>query len=145
MAKKTKEIDQEGRLYGTIPTKLLLNSVDFIRMTRKGIPGTWLKLIVHETGLRGIFVSLLNVWSGNLSRLYRAKTLNKFQSENVLDALRLILQADKTWESKDLAIQWLNSPIPALGDEKPLAFFDTFEGRRLVSQVLTKIQRGEFS
>jgi putative toxin-antitoxin system antitoxin component (TIGR02293 family) len=140
-----KDVQEEGLLYGTIPRKLLVDSGYFIDMTRKGIPGAWLKSVVDETGLRDVFVSLLDVTSGNFSRLYQKPALDKDRSEEVLDVVRLIFQAEQTWESRDLAMLWLSSPVAALGDEKPLALFDTFEGRGLVSQALNKIEHGEFS
>jgi putative toxin-antitoxin system antitoxin component (TIGR02293 family) len=103
------------------------------------------KSVVEATGLRETFLSILNVTSGNLSREYRKKALTKEASEEVLDAVRLLKQAVDVWESRDMAIEWLKSSVPALGGEKPINLFDTFEGRRWVAQVLNKIEHGEFS
>ena len=35
--------------------------------------------------------------------------------------------------------KWFNTPLTALSGEKPVAFFDTFEGREWVSQILREI------
>ncbi|MEX1196353.1 MAG: MbcA/ParS/Xre antitoxin family protein [Pseudohongiellaceae bacterium] len=144
-AARTERTQEEILVHGVIPLKTLIDSGEFIRMTRRGIPGTWLKRVVDETGLRDVFVSLMDVSSSKFSRLYQRKALDKRKSEKVLDAVRLIVQAEQTWESRELALQWLFSPIAALGDERPIELFDTFEGRRLVSLVLDKIECGEFS
>ncbi len=69
----------------------------------------------------------------------------KLEKEKVQDAVRLIKQAEDVWESRDMAIRWLKSPVPALDGKKPITLFDTFEGREWVSQVLTNIEHGDFS
>lgn len=132
-------------LFGAIPSTVFANRKAFIDVSRKGIPGRWVKSVVEATGLRETFLGILNVSSGNLSREYRKKALTKEASEEVLDAVRLLSQAVDVWESRELAIEWLKSPVPALDGERPITLLDTFEGRRWVSQVLNKIEHGEFS
>lgn len=133
-------------VYGAIPADVFSDRRIFIETSRKGIPGHWVKSVITETGMRETFLTLLNVASGNLSsRVYQRKALEKEASEEVLDAVRLIRQAEDVWESRDMAIQWLKSPVPALDGKKPTTLFDTFEGREWVSQVLTKIEHGDFT
>jgi putative toxin-antitoxin system antitoxin component (TIGR02293 family) len=132
-------------LFGLIPKSILTDRVRFIEATRKGIPGTWVKGAVAGTGLRPIFLKILNVSSGNLSRIYQKKALDRDTSEEVLDTVRFFCQAVEVWESSDLALEWFQSPVPALGGEKPCDLLDTFEGRRWIAQVLNKIEYGDFS
>ncbi|MFC7738644.1 antitoxin Xre/MbcA/ParS toxin-binding domain-containing protein [Roseomonas sp. GCM10028921] len=40
---------------------------------------------------------------------------------------------------------WLNQPVPALGNTRPIEFMDTMEGQKLVSTVLARMQTGAFS
>ena len=134
-----------ARVFGAIPAEVFANRKSFIETSRKGIPGQWVKGVIEVTGLREMFLSLLGVSSGNLSRVYRRKALPKETSEEVLDAVRLLQLAVDVWESHELAIQWLDSSVPALGGERPINLFDTFEGRRWVAQVLSKIEHGDFS
>jgi putative toxin-antitoxin system antitoxin component (TIGR02293 family) len=135
-----------GRLvFGAIPAEVFANRKSFIVTSRKGIPGRWVKSVIDATGLREMFLSILGVSSGNLSRVYRRKALTKEVSEEVLDAVRLLQQTVDVWEAPDLALQWLESPVPALDGERPINLFDTFEGRRWVAQVLNKIEHGDFS
>jgi len=133
------------KVFGVIPSAVLVSRKAFIEQSRTGVPGEWVKRIVDETGLREVFLSILNVRSSNMSRVYLRKALTREASEEVLDAARLIDQAIETWESKEAAMQWLDSPVGALGGERPCNLFDTFEGRRWVSQVLNKIEHGDFS
>ncbi|MDR9468616.1 MbcA/ParS/Xre antitoxin family protein [Marinospirillum sp.] len=138
--------EMQGKLvFDSIPGEVFLSKRAFIDASRKGIPGQWVKSIINATGFREMFVSILNVSSANLNRVYRKKSLDKEASEEVLDAVRLLNQATEVWESRELASEWLRSPVPALGGEKPINLFDTFEGRRWVSQVLNKIEHGDFS
>ena len=62
---------------------------------------------------------------------------------NEKDLYKEAMQA-KAEGNLEKAIEWIKTPIPALSGEKPEALFDTFEGRRLVSQVLRKIKYSEF-
>jgi len=132
-------------LFGMIPKSVLTDQVQFIEASRKGIPGEWVKAAVTGTGLRPTFLKILNVSSGNLSRVYRKKALDRDTSEQVLDTVRVFWRVLDTWESSDLALEWLRNPVPALGGEKPSNLLDTFEGRRWIAQVLNKIEYGNFS
>ena len=118
---------------------------EFINAVREGIPGTLVKSVIESSGMRDIFVGVLNVSSSNLSRLYMRKHLDRGSSENVLDTVRLLNQAGLVWESEKLVKEWLNSPVPALNGDRPIDLIDTSEGRRWVSKILTKIEHGEFS
>jgi len=60
-------------------------------------------------------------------------------------AMDVITQAIQIWESEELALEWLRSPIAALSDERPCDFLGTQEGCRRVAEVLRKIERGNFS
>ena len=57
----------------------------------------------------------------------------------------LIEYASQVFESRQLACDWLNGPVAALGHRRPIELFETSEGRREVTGVLRKIECGEFS
>ena len=134
-----------GLVYNAIPVGILRDQREFIRQSRKGIPGKWVKNIIEATGLRETFLDILGVSSGNLSRVYRRQSLPSGQSEEMLHAVRVIQQANEVWESEELALQWLRSPVGALNDSRPIDQFDTFQGRQWVSQLLDSIEHGEFT
>lgn len=135
----------DNLVFGVIPPSILANPIDFIDTSRKGIPGLWVRHAIDATGLRDTFLSLLGITPARLSRLYREESLSRSCSESVLDAARVIQQAEVVWESREQALNWLQCPLPALGDQRPIDLFDTFEGRRWVSRVLNNIEYGEFS
>lgn len=138
-------LSTNGLVFDAIPSEVFRDRQAFIDVSRQGIPGLWVKKVIEATGLRDAFLDILNVSSGNLSRVYRKKALQKETSEEVLDAVRVLRQSLQVWESRELAMQWLNAPTAALDGVCPIQLFDTFEGRRWVSQVLNKIEHGEFS
>ena len=127
------------------PHSVFSNHKTFINTVREGVPGCLLKQLIDLTGLRETFLTILNVRNRQLSYLYRRKRLGQSESESVLDSVRLLNHAEQVFESRDLAMQWLHNPVPALSGAVPLELFDTFEGRRWVSQVLAQIEYGDFS
>jgi len=128
-----------------IPADVLSNQAEYINIVRAGISGEVVKKAIEIIGNREIFVRLLNTTSANLNRYYRKKTLNRVDTEEVLDTIRVFAQALQIWGDADTAKTWLNTPIPALSGEKPANLFDTFAGRNWVRQILHKIEQGEFT
>ena len=127
-----------------LPAEAFTNQAEFIRHSREGISGDVVKRAVQILGNRDLFVRILDTTSSNLSRYYRRRKMNRVDSEETLDALRLYGQAIKVFGSLEKANEWIRMPVPALAGEKPEALFDTFEGRNWISQALRKIEYGEF-
>lgn len=127
-----------------IPVAVFSNHTTFIAATRKGLPGKIVKQAVDALGHRDLFVRLLETTTGNLNRFYRRKTLNAYHSEGILDTLRVFSKANSVFGDPDVASEWLDATIPALGGQSPISLCDTFEGRDLVQIALRKIEYGEF-
>ncbi len=127
-----------------IPAESLTNQAQFIRLVREGMPGEVVKRAAQMFDNRDLLVRILGTTSSNLSRYYRVKKMSRENSEEILDTIRLYGQAAQVFGDLDKAIEWIKTPVAALADEKPEALFDTFEGRHWVSQVLRKIEYGEF-
>lgn len=129
-----------------IPPETFTDPAAYIQAVREGIPGTVVKQAIEEMGgNRELFIRLLNTTAANLNRYYHKKALNRSDSEEVLDTLRVYRAAVRIFGDKKLAREWLSTPIPALAGEHPLDLFDTFEGRNLVRATLRKLEHGEFS
>jgi putative toxin-antitoxin system antitoxin component (TIGR02293 family) len=62
-----------------------------------------------------------------------------------LDTARVLRQAFEVWGSRAAANEWLHSPVRALGGKIPMELLGTPEGRCWVSEVLLKIENGDFS
>jgi putative toxin-antitoxin system antitoxin component (TIGR02293 family) len=116
----------------------------FIEASRKGLPGNIVKQAIEALGHRDLFVRLLETTTGNLSRFYRRKNLNTSHSEGILDTLRVFSKANSVFGDSDVASEWMDTALPALGGRTPISLCDTFEGRNLVQIALRKIEYGEF-
>jgi len=129
-----------------IPPTIFSDHRLFIETVRSGVPGEVVKQAIDALGGdRQLFIRLLDTTSANLSRFYRKKTLDRADTEALLDTLRLYQHAVQVFGSEQRARLWLTSELAALSGEQPWALMDTFEGRRLVQSVLRKIEYGEFS
>lgn len=129
-----------------VPSAVFTDPAVYIRTVRAGIPGSVVKQAIEELGgNRALFSKLLNTTAANLSRYYRKKVLNRIDSEEILDTLRVYRQALNVFGDKQMTRDWLAMSIPALAGERPLDLFDTFEGRHLVKATLRKLEYGEFS
>jgi len=127
-----------------VPASAFAERPSFIHTVREGIAGKVVRQAVDVFGQRDLFVRLVGVSPGNLHRVYRRKTLSSAQSEALLDTLRLFSKASEALGGLEMAREWLNTPLPALHGERPFALCDTFDGRRLVADVIAKIEYGEF-
>lgn len=127
-----------------IPLTVLSDRPTYINTARSGVSGSAIKTGSKRID-RALFIKLMNTSSSNLSRLYSKKSLNTSDSEEILDTFCVVAAAIAIWDDIDRALVWLNTPIPALAGDKPIDLFDTFSGRKWVSEVLSKIEQGEFS
>ncbi|WP_372614187.1 antitoxin Xre/MbcA/ParS toxin-binding domain-containing protein [Halomonas sp.] len=129
-----------------LPRDVYTDQEVFIRTVREGVSGRILKKAVSAMpDDRKVFVRLLETDSGNLHRFYKRKSLGRAQSEELLDTLKLYIEAEKVFGDREIAEDWLHTPVPALSGSRPVDLFDTFAGRAMVRQALRKISFGEFS
>lgn len=118
----------------------------YIRTVREGVSGRLLQKAVSALPSdREVFVRLLETSSGNLHRYFKRKSLGRAQSEQVLDTLKVFIEAEKVFGDREIANDWLHTPVPVLSGSRPIELFDTFAGRSLVRETLRKISFGEFS
>ena len=59
--------------------------------------------------------------------------------------IELIDKAIEIFPSKALAMEWIETPIPFLGMDKPSDLIHTQKGREVVNELLNKIKLGDFS
>ena len=128
-----------------LESEALSNNAAFIRAVRAGVPGTVVKSVIKTFNNRDLIARVLDMSTANLSRIYQKKHMDRTISEEILDIIRLYRQAIGVLGSKETAIEWIKSPLPALSGETPESLLDTFAGRKWVSDVLRKIEYGEFS
>ena len=127
-----------------IPPAVFADRLAFIEAVKSGLSGEVIRQAVDVIGHRDLFVRLFGTTSGNLSRLYRRKTLGEGPSEALLDVLRVVTRAVAVFGTLGQADEWLDAEVGALGGLRPIDLCDTFEGRSLVQDAIRKVECGEF-
>ena len=125
-----------------VPSAAFVDQAVYIRTVRAGLSGEVVKQAIDAIGHRDFFVRLLGTTSGHLSRLYARKSLDAARTEGLLDTLRLFAAA--AFGGLERAQDWLGTALPALGGDRPIDLCDTFEGRRLIREIVRKVEYGEF-
>ena len=127
-----------------VPPAVFADGLAFVQAVKSGLSGEVVRQAVDVVGHRELFARLLGTTTGNLSRLYRRKTLEEGASEALLDVLRVVAGAVAAFGALAQADEWLDTKIAALGGQRPIDLCDTFEGRGLVRGAIRKIEDGEF-
>lgn len=123
----------------------LNDPVRYITSIRSGLAGSVVRSLIEALHVPRIVVSeILNVDESNVARLYQRPRVSVSQSESIMDTTRLMLKAVRVFGNQDLATEWLQTQVPALGNARPYDLMDTFEGRKWIDQVLCNIESGEF-
>ncbi len=66
--------------------------------------------------------------------------LSPVESERFLRLVRIVARAEHVLGARDAALDWLRTPNPALGGEKPISLLDTGIGADAVNEVLGRIE-----
>ena len=127
-----------------VPSAAFVDQAVYIRTVRAGLSGEVVKQAIDAIGHRDFFVRLLEATSGHLNRLYGRKSLGVARTEGLLDTLRLFAAAAAAFGGLERAQIWIDTALPALGGDRPIDLCDTFEGRRLVQEIIRKVEYGEF-
>ncbi len=127
-----------------------------IAVIRHGIPAASIANLSSRMGIsKESLLASLGLSRATISRKERAATvLSKDESERVLGLESLIgmVQAmveesgdPSNFNAARWVAGWLSTPLPALGGETPASYMDTFEGQRLVAELLSYSQSGAYA
>ncbi|TWH64177.1 putative toxin-antitoxin system antitoxin component (TIGR02293 family) [Azomonas agilis] len=133
------------QLSSIVPEFDIRTPVGYLKALRSGVTGTALKAAVATINDRELFSRVTGKDATNFSKLFRLKVLPGFIADSMLDTVRVYMLAADIFGSLELARDWMNTPIPALGGEIPASLLDSNAGREMVRVALRKIQFGEFS
>lgn len=125
------------------PNVDIMSSTGYLSIVRSRISGDQLKAITDLIGEKELIARSIGTTS-NLSKSYQTKRLSSTATDNLIDLLRVYIQAAKIYESFDLAKEWMRSSIPALGGEIPVNMIVSHAGREVVRQVLRRMEFGEY-
>jgi putative toxin-antitoxin system antitoxin component (TIGR02293 family) len=127
-----------------------------IALIRQGIPASTIGSLSSRMGIsKESLLASLGLSRATISRKERDETvLSKDESERVLGIESLIglVQAmvDQSgdpagFDAARWVAQWLNKPLPALAGATPASYMDTFEGQKLVAELLSMAQSGAYA
>lgn len=127
-----------------------------IATIRSGIPASIVGELSSRMGMsKELLLGSLGLSRATISRKEKDETaLSKDESERVLGVATLIgkVQAmvaesgDPTgFNAAHWVADWLSKPLPALGGATPASYMDTFEGQKLVMELLSMSQSGAYA
>ena len=127
-----------------------------IALIRRGIPASTISRLSARMGMSKEFLlSSLGLSRATISRKEKdAGLLSKDESERVLGVETLIgLVQSMVERSGDAAgfdaarwaADWLSKPLPALAGATPASYMDTFEGQKMVGNLLAMSESGAYA
>ena len=117
------------------------------RLVRRGVPSEAVDhLLGHLAMPRSRVLKALLLPPRTIGRYQQThQALPVEASERIIRLARVTAYAEEIFADKDDALEWLNSPNPALGDEVPLDLLGTETGGQRVVDVLTRLAHGVYS
>ncbi|WP_229476719.1 antitoxin Xre-like helix-turn-helix domain-containing protein [Massilia rubra] len=133
-----------------------LDPQERIRVIRQGIDASVIGNLSSRMGMsKEYLLSSLGLSRATISRKEKDATmLSKDESERVLGVETLIGMVQTMVEQSgdpsgfDAArwvSNWLSKPLPALAGATPASYMDTFEGQKLVAELLSMSQSGAYA
>ncbi|MCF2486724.1 antitoxin Xre/MbcA/ParS toxin-binding domain-containing protein [Dyadobacter sp. CY347] len=121
--------------------------LSFIEVTQQGIPISVAQTVQKKMNLSNKqFGEMLNLSESTFQRRIKNKSvLSPVESERVIDFSKIIAKGMDVFEDENDFNTWLNSPILALGNKKPLELLSSSIGREEVLNVLFRIEHGIYS
>lgn len=127
-----------------------------IAVIRQGIPASTISDLSSRMGLsKENLLSSLGLSRATISRKEKdAAVLSRDESERVLGIETLIGMVQAMVEQSGDPVGfdaarwvsgWLTTPLPALGGATPASYMDTFEGQKLVAELLSMSQSGAYA
>ncbi|TLU98909.1 type II RES/Xre toxin-antitoxin system antitoxin [Dyadobacter luticola] len=121
--------------------------LSFIEITEKGFPIAVAQRVQKQLELSNkLFSQIMNLSESTFQRrIKNQSTLSAGESEKVVDLSRIIAKGLDVFENESDFRTWLNSPVLALGNKKPIDLLSYSIGREEIMNVLFRIEHGIFS
>lgn len=127
-------------------TSIEVSDMDVLNLIRMGIPKLEFDNIMQMIGFSYEEMSaLMHVSERTLRRFDDSTHLNIEQSERMVEIKKLYLFGTEVFDSLETFKQWIETPIMALGYQKPKQFLDTSLGIRMLTNLLGRILQGVYS
>ena len=115
--------------------KSISRDFDLINLTREGVKKSTLKTLAAFLGITMEIMSrLLHTSYRNIQRKDEDSLLDTLKTERVLELASFTQRGVEVIGNKDAFAEWIQSPLIALGNKKPLDFLDTSFGIQLLTK-----------
>lgn len=126
--------------------KSISRDFDLINLTREGVKKSTLKTLAAFLGITMEIMSrLLHTSYRNIQRKDDDSLLDTLKTERVLELASFTQRGVEVIGNKDAFAEWIQSPLIALGNKKPVDFLDTSFGIQLLTKLLGRLEQGVFS
>ncbi|MBT9392305.1 DUF2384 domain-containing protein [Hymenobacter sp. NST-14] len=127
--------------------QLVRNEMDLLAVAIKGISVQAVRALQRHLGFSNREMSaVLGVSESTLTRREQTrKPLTLDEGEKAIQLSAVLAKGMEVFEDEQELHFWLNSPIPALGGQKPKHLLHSVIGRAQVQDVLGRIEHGHFS
>ncbi|WP_114791627.1 antitoxin Xre-like helix-turn-helix domain-containing protein [Niabella yanshanensis] len=122
------------------------NTLSVISYIRKGIPKKALDHLAETAGFTSAEIaSMVHTSERTLRRYTPGQKLNTEQTERIIELALLYSKGAAVFEDLEQFKIWMDSPIGALGNQKPKTFLDTSMGIQFLTEELGRIEHGIFA
>jgi putative toxin-antitoxin system antitoxin component (TIGR02293 family) len=129
--------------FSLVMKALEFSEKDFLVGARKGIKKSTLLSIARESGLTlKELSSYLRVSTRSIQEKELSQLIAPGPSERALYIAKLFRTGVEVFGTREKFSKWLNSSNPAMGNEKPVLYLDTFSGIQFVLDELNAIEYG---
>ncbi len=130
--------------YGVLK-RIIKDNFDLAFLAENGVPKAAIQHLADSVGLDvKELIALLPVTPRNLLRYEDSDLLSNVVSDHLISLADLMSIGTRVL-GKEYLLEWLNSNILALSNEKPIHFLRTHAGIELVKTELGRIEHGIFA
>lgn len=126
--------------------RAIKTTTDFEGYVVAGLPSIALRRVHQALGVTVVDLSpVLGISPRAFYSTLKRRRIDKPQSDRIYRVARVIAQATEVLGSRPKAIQWMHTPIAALGQATPFHKLSTEIGAARVNEVLTAIEHGVYA
>jgi len=122
-----------------------MTSVDLVEVVRNGLPSVGIAALSAKLGITPRELSKHLHLSFKTVQRHQGKLLDINVSDRLLTIALVYGECLDVFGTEEVSVQWLKSPVPALGNSRPLDYLDTNAGADMVMTLLRRIDYGVFS
>lgn len=122
------------------------DELDMIRLSREGLKKDALFSLASYLGISmEQMATLLQTSHRNMLRKDASDVLDSYKTEKAIELAAFAKRGIEVIGTQSGFKEWLQLPLMALGNKKPLDFLDTTFGIQLVLKILGRLEQGVFS